>query len=1029
MPDRVYEQIDVNRSLKAIGDEMLTYWKSAGIIEKALNSTLGEKPFSFLEGPPTANGRPHVGHAMTRTVKDTFLRYRYMTGHRISGRTGGWDCHGLPVEIEAEKHFGFRVKKQIEEFGIDKFNQYCRESVFSYIDEWIETDEHLGYWVDQENAYVTMRSEFIESEWWALKKMFHDGMLVRDFKIVPYCPRCETSLSSHELAQGYDDAKDPSVYVKFKETGYDNRYFLAWTTTPWTLPANQFLAVNGKVNYALVKSSKDEFYVAEPFVHTLFGKDAKILSVVKGTELVGKTYEQLIPLISAPKGSLVVVSGDHVAVDEGTGIVHTSPAFGADDFDIAKRLGIEIINPINQSGKFEDERLPWNGKFFKDADTEILIWLKTRDKVFRSEKITHTYPFCYRCDTPLIYYPLQAWFIRVSTIRDRLLQNNDKINWLPDFLREGRFGNFLTEAKDWALSRNRYWGTPLPVWTCPDGHMVAIGSLQELRDLGAAVPEDLHRPYVDAIKFPCPTCGREMIREPYVIDTWFDSGSATYAARNYPITEKKVSMPISFITEAIDQTRGWFYTMHVIGSILFNTNAYENVLSIDFILDEQGRKMSKSRGNSVFAIDFVNEFGPDPARLFFWTGIPWRSKAIDRKLIAEIARKVFGTLSNVYSFFSSNANLDSYRFDGLMKPTNLLDRWIVSRTNSTVRDARKYMDSYNAHLALKSLEELIDDLSNFYLRLSRRRFWSDNLDEEKERAYSTLFYALNTTVLMLAPLAPFFSEYLYRKLKPVLESVHLQKFPEVLENFIEPSLEDEVRISESILELARKIRQENSIKGRQPVTEIVVSSTGNLRRELLDVISPELNAREVRFVARKGRPVVRKLRLKIKEAAPVLRGNLERVKRILEGDSGELLEKFENDGKIQIMNHVVTADFVEVTESPLEGYAMEYDPKLGIWLFINLKLDQDLVREGMSREIIRRVQVMRKELDLQYDETISLAVFGNDDLRTVVEKYSESIRKETLAVSLEFSTDDEARKWDIDGESVFIRIVPIAAVK
>ncbi len=1024
MPANLYEQIETNRSLKAIGEEVLQYWKQAGIIQKSLSTSLGDKPFTFLEGPPTANGRPHVGHALTRTVKDSVLRYRYMTGHRINRRTGGWDCHGLPVEIEAEKHFGFKIKKEIEDFGIDKFNAYCRESIFRYIDEWMEADDRLGYWVDQENAYVTMRNDFMESEWWALKKMFQEKMLVRDYKIVPYCPRCETSLSSHELSQGYDDVKDPSVYVKFREDGYDNRYFLAWTTTPWTLPANQFLAVNESIEYALVEYKGEQYYVARPVVDKLFGNEGRIVSLFSGKDLVGRTYKQLMDFIPAPKGSLKVVGGSHVTVEDGTGIVHTSPAFGADDFEIGKAQNVQIINPINQSGRFDDSRLPWNGKFFKEADTEILIWLKKRGLVFRSEKITHTYPFCYRCGTPLIYYPLQAWFIRVSSIRDKLLANNAKINWYPEHLKDGRFGNFLTEAKDWALSRNRYWGTPLPVWTCQNNHMLAIGSLEELRKYTDRIPEDLHRPFIDEVKFNCPECGNIMVREPYVIDTWFDSGSATYAALHYPMQADKVSLPISFITEAIDQTRGWFYTLHVLSTILFNTNAYQNVLSMDFILDEQGRKMSKSKGNSVYAMDFISEFGPDPARLFFLTGVPWRSKAIDRKLISEITRKVFGTLSNVYSFFSSNANLDGYRFEGLMKPGNILDRWMVSRVNSTVRKVREAMEDYAMHNALRSIEDLIEDLSNFYLRLSRRRFWAETLDRKKEESYSVLFYSLDAVTRMLAPLAPFYTEYLFRKLHPESESVHLEKFPEVLMDHIDSDLEQEVAYSASILETARRIRQEHSIKGRQPVRQILVSSSRKLGQDLLDIISPELNAREIRFVEGRSLPIRKRVHLVTKKAAPLLRSDLQRVKEVLESEGSPYADELSAGRSVVLEGHSISPELVEIVEEPMEGYAMGTDPRYDLKVFMNLSKDDDLAAEGMAREIVRRIQVMRKELNLQYDDSIAVMISGDDSLRRVLERHGKWIMSETLATRLDFSEEADGREWDIDGESVIISVVP-----
>lgn len=1019
-----YEQIEVNRSLKAIGDEIRSYWKEAGIIQKSLTSKLGNKPFVFLEGPPTANGKPHVGHAMTRTIKDSVLRYHYMAGYDIRRRSGGWDCHGLPVEIEAEKHFGFKTKKEIEDFGIAKFNAYCKESIFRYIDEWMEADEKIGFWVDQDKAYVTLRNEYIESEWWALKSMFDKGLLVKDYKIVPYCPRCETSLSSHEVSQGYEDVKDPSVYVKFKELGKENHYFLAWTTTPWTLPSNQFLAVNDKIEYSLVEYEDNFYYVASAVVKRVFGDSPKIVKILSGKELLDRKYEQLIPFLPAPKNTMFVVAGDYVNIDEGTGIVHTSPAFGADDFEVGKRYGVEMLNPVNLSGQFNDERLPWNGKFFKEADLEITIYLKKNDQIFKSEKVTHSYPFCYRCGTPLIYYPLQAWFIRVSTIRDKLVKNNGNINWLPEHLKDGRFGNFLNEAKDWALSRNRYWGTTLPIWICENNHLKAVGGMAELKELSGKTPEDLHRPYIDEIKFDCPECGKLMTREPYVIDTWFDSGSATYAAMHYPheATDLDNNFPITFITEAIDQTRGWFYTLHVISSLLFDRNAYDNALSIDFILDEQGRKMSKSKGNSVFALDFLNEHGPDPVRSFFLTGVPWRTKAIDKKLINETSRKIFGTMANVYSFFASNANLDGYHYEGFNGSDNALDKWIVSRTNSVLKEVTENMETYNMHIAQRNISDLIEDLSNFYLRLSRRRFWSEELTDEKKKAYSTLAYVTERILLMLAPLAPFFAEYLYLKLMPGSESIHLQKYPLPEEKYVDLKLEEEIRVASSILEMTRRLRQENSIKGRQPVTEVLVSSGVSLSDAILDAISSEMNSKEIKFIQPEERPVVRKMKLVLQKAAPVLKSNLQKVKQKVESDDGSLATLIEKEGKLEVEGETVLRDFVEILEEPVSGYGFAKDPKLSVDVFLNLKIDAKLVLEGLAREIVRRVQVMRKDLDLKYDQQIDLSVSGDNSTKSALEQYGAWIRAETLARSLDNEKRENSREWDIDGDLVLISV-------
>ena len=577
MNQKLYENVDVNRSIVDIDKEVLNYWEKKNILNDILKTKRGNKNFTFLEGPPTANGRPHVGHLMTRTVKDTVMRYKYMMGYDILRRTGGWDCHGLPVEIEAEKHFGFNSKKDIENFGIEKFNEYCKDSVFKYIDEWNEIDNLIGYWIDEENSYVTLRNDYMESEWYALKTLFDENMLVKDYKIVPYCPRCGTSLSSHEVAQGYKNIDDPSVYVKFMVKGHKNRYFIAWTTTPWTLQSNEFLAVNPDLEYALIESEGNEYYLLSSIVDKLFDK-YKILSEFKGEALSGMEYEQLMPFLQAPKNTMKVVTGNFVTADDGTGIVHAAPAFGADDFEIGKKFGVPILNPVSLDGKFNNE-VPWKDKFVIDANSEIIGYLKENKLLFKSQKVKHTYPFCYRGGTRLLDYPLDAWFIKVSNIRKSLEENNEKINWYPDYLKEGRFGNFLSEAKDWALSRDRYWGTPLPVWKCNNKHYLAIGGRDDIKKYGGSVPEDLHRPFIDNVKLKCPQCNEEMAREPYVIDTWFDSGSATYAAMHYPFNKNYnvKNIPVDFISEAIDQTRGWFYTLHVISSLLLKRNGYKTL--------------------------------------------------------------------------------------------------------------------------------------------------------------------------------------------------------------------------------------------------------------------------------------------------------------------------------------------------------------------------------------------------------------------------------------------------------------------
>ncbi len=1023
MNQGLYENIDVNKSIVDMDKEILNYWKKNNIQDIIIKSRRGNKNFTFLEGPPTANGRPHVGHLMTRTVKDTVMRYKYMMGYDILRRTGGWDCHGLPVELEAEKHFGFNSKKDIENFGIEKFNEYCRDSVFRYIDEWNEIDNLIGYWIDEENSYVTLRNDYMESEWHALKTLFDGNMLVKNYKIVPYCPRCGTSLSSHEVAQGYKNVDDPSVYVKFSVKGHKNRYFIAWTTTPWTLQSNEFLVVNPEFEYSLIENNGNEYYLLSSVVDKLFD-DYKLIAKFTGKDLEGIEYEQLMPFLKAPENTMKVVAGSFVTQDDGTGIVHAAPAFGADDFEIGKALKVQVLNPVGLDGKFNDE-VPWKGKFVVDANSEIIGYLKENKLLFKSQKIKHTYPFCYRCGTRLLYYPLDAWFIMVSEIRKLLEENNEKINWYPDYLKNGRFGNFLSEAKDWALSRDRYWGTPLPIWKCENNHYIAIGSKDDLIKYGGNVPEDLHRPFIDSVKLKCPECKGEMTREPYVIDTWFDSGSATYAAMHYPFNKdfNTENIPVDFISEAIDQTRGWFYTLHVISSLLFKRNAYKNVMSISFILDEHGQKMSKSKGNFVTAKDFINEYGADAARLFFFSGAPWNSKSIDKKLINDTTRKVFNTLSNIYSFFVSNANLDNFIYENLERPENLLDKWLLSRLNSTILDVKNNMDNYNIHIALRSIMDLINDFSNYYLRLSRKRFWEGDLNSEKKRAYETLYYALINIIKLIAPLAPFFSDYLYLKLSGSEKTVHMESYPKADEYYINKDLENQFNYAISIMELSRRSRQESNIKGRQTVKEILIYSDMNLSSELLDIISPELNSQKIKFIRETEKPVKHLIKPVFSKVAPVLKSKTNDFVDYL--NKNNVYDELLKTDKIKFDDNEFGRDMLEITEMPYENYTYSSDPKSRIELFINKDIDENLKLTGYAREIIRRIQVMRKDLDLGYSDKINIYIDSGDDLSDAIKKFSSMIMKETLTDKIINDNAKDYKYWDIDDKKIGIKIEKI----
>ncbi|MGP6240004.1 isoleucine--tRNA ligase [Cuniculiplasma sp. SKW4] len=1015
-----FELIPQGKKVKDFAEEISKYWDDLGVFQKIEKMRENGSPFIFLEGPPTANGRPHVGHALTRTIKDTALRYKTMMGYNIKRRDAGWDCHGLPVELEAEKHFGFKNKSEIEDFGVDRFNEYCKESVFRYIDEWHTMDKRLGFWINQDNAYITLRDDYIQSEWWAMKKMFSNGDLYKDFRISPYCPRCETTLSSHELAQGYKDVKDTSVYAKFKIND-DGRYAIAWTTTPWTLPSNMLLAVNENEKYADVKYGNEVYIIASALVSKVLKENYQILRTYSGKELIGLKYERPISFIELPDNACRIVHGDHVNLTEGTGIVHTAPAFGSDDFELGKREGLILVNPVDLQGKFNDKRLPWYGKFVKDADIDIIKYLKSKDLVIRTEKYEHSYPFCYRCETPLLYYPIDAWFVRVSAYRKELVENNMNVNWIPSHLKEGRFGNFIEDAKDWNLSRNRYWGTPLPVWTCSCGHMEAIGSIQELMERsGMPRPKELHRPYVDEITMKCPDCGGKMVREPFVIDTWFDSGSSTYAATEYPFKGDVPQLPVSFITEAIDQTRGWFYVLHVLSTILFKTNAYSNVFCAEFILDSEGKKMSKSRGNGVLAMKMMDDFGPDASRLFFFTSAPWKPKPLIEKVVRENETKILGTLVNIYSFFASNANLDNYTFDGLKESSNILDKWLISRVNTTVKECRKSMDIFEFHDAQRLISDLIDDISNFYLRLSRRRFWE--LSKDKTEAYSTLFYSLDVVCRLLAPIVPFTSEYIYRKLHPDVLSVHGTMYPEPEENLIDTKIESKIGVSRLALELTRRARQTAGIKGRQPVRELLVLSA-NLTESDLEPVREEMNARSIKIISQSEKPERAFIKIINSKAAPILKSRFSEFERFIKelNESGEV-EKMKTAG-ISFEGIEIPKDALEFQTGAAEGFVKESEGDLTIYL--NTSIDQELEMEGLSREIIRRIQVMRKEKNLEYDEKIDLAIHAEEKIIRAVEKFRDKIMSETLAETINTSMDDksEGRLWEIEDQKVYIEIM------
>ncbi|MGC8645769.1 MAG: isoleucine--tRNA ligase [Thermoplasmata archaeon] len=1011
MLDEVPQSFD----LISIERETLDYWERERIMEESFRINEGGKRFSFVEGPPTANGPPHIGHAETRAMKDLFLRYKTMKGFHIYPRIAGWDCHGLPVEIEVEKKLGIRNKAEIEKMGVETFNNLCKKSVFEYVKLWEDVSKRLGYWVDYENAYITMRDEYIESEWWALKRLYEEGLLFKDFRVSPYCPRCGTTLSSHEVAQGYKDIEDYSIYVLFKISGKDE-FFLVWTTTPWTLPANEYLAVNPSFSYVLIEADGKKIWVQEDRGKALF-REIQPLDRKYGRELVGIEYEQLIPFLLIKKG-LYVVGADFVTKDDGSGIVHIAPAFGADDYNIMKREHGELYVTVDEAGRVSLDS-PWKGMDVQAASDEIISFLRREGKVLRTERAVHTYPFCWRCDTRLIYYPIESWYIGVSKAKDRIVEYNRRVNWKPDYVGEGRFGNFLSEGKDWALSRNRFWGTPLPIWTCSRGHVFVAGSKKELLDRATYVPDDfeLHRPKVDQVVVKCEECGETMKREPYPIDTWFDSGSAFFAQFHYPFENQdlfKENNPIDFISEAMDQTRGWFYSLHVISSLLFKRNAFKNVVVMEFVLNSKGEKMSKSRGDVVDPLDIIGRIGTDSLRLFFFQGPPWKPKRFTEDSAMEFSRKLLGTLYNSYLLFSTNARLDKWT-PKEERIVSQLDRWLVSRTNMCIERVTNHMDSYDPHLALDEIRDLVLDISQWYLRLSRDIFWSNEVTEEKRSAYYASFFAIKTAISLLAPFTPYFSEYLYRKMTGE-RSVHLSRYP-VASSYDAGIIEEMERVKE-IVETGRRVRQKNGLTLRRPVKEIVItdSSLLGIVQKYADLIKKELNAKELRVGKLEEFQRVT-YRLNRKAAGRMFGSQLGKAEEEISKDESQ--RAIRDKGAIMLLGKTVTRDNLDATKELKGNYVS--DESSNFLILINRESDENLMLEGLAREIVRRIQSMRKQLNLDYTDRIRVKVDGNETLMNAFSNFREYILSSTQAEEGE-AEDGQESTWEISGMNLRIRI-------
>jgi len=1025
----MFKAVNPKLDVPSMEDNVLKMWTKQEIFKKTVDQRQGKPEYVFYEGPPTANGRPGVHHVLARAFKDMFPRYKIMRGYNVS-RRGGWDTHGLPVEIEVEKQLGFTNKQQIEEYGIDKFNELCKKSVFNYIQEWEKLTDRIGFWVDLDTAYVTYTNDYIESVWWILKNFWEKDLLFKGYKIVPYCPRCGTPLSDHEVALGYDDATDPSVFVRFPLVDKPDTYFLVWTTTPWTLPANVAIAAHPEVDYVTVErdnnGTTEKLILAKSLLEKVFrGEEVKVVDTFKGKKLKGMKYNPLYTFVPLDKPAHFVVLGDFVTTEDGTGLVHQAPAFGAEDMEMSKQNDLPVLLTVQPDGTFIPEITPWRGIFVKDADPLIIQELESRGLMFRSEKFVHTYPFCWRCHTPLLYYARESWYIRTSAKKENLVSLNKTINWVPDHIKNGRFGNWLENNIDWSLSRERYWGTPLPVWECENGeckHRECVGSVMELSEkAGRDLTElDLHRPHVDNVHWKCVQCGGEMSRVKDLIDVWFDSGSMPYAQWHYPFENKdkfEAQYPADYICEAVDQTRGWFYSLHAISTLLNDQVSFKNVICLGHIQDAEGRKMSKSLGNIVQPWDVINLHGADALRWYLYTATPpGQERRFSSDLVGEVIRNFTLTLWNVYSFFVTYANLDKPQALNITAPANELDRWLLSELNVLVRDVTKAYEEYDVTNATRPVEQFVETLSTWYVRRSRRRFWKNDSAADKQSAYSTLYTALTTVAKLIAPAMPFLAEELYQNLvrsvdETAPESVHLSEWPVAMEEFIDESLNTEMKLVMKLVSLGHSARQKANRKVRQPLAEAAFSVGNNTERAALlknaEVVQDELNVKQVRLldasteaVSHTVKPLPKQLGQKYGNKFPAIQ------KAIMAMNAEDVAKALLTGNPLEVQAggetfHIISEE-VEVKAMAKEGFAVAEDGAYVAALVTTLT--PELVSEGLAREFVRRVQDLRKTANLDVADRIELFVEASAGLKSAVETHADYIKSETLTVKLSFAT-------------------------
>ena len=1032
--------------------EVEEFWKEDNTFKKSMEQREGCPTYTFYDGPPTANGKPHIGHVLTRVIKDMIPRYRTMKGYYVP-RKAGWDTHGLPVELEVEKLLGLDGKEQIEQYGLDPFITKCKESVWKYKGMWEDFSGTVGFWADMDNPYVTYDDNFIESEWWALKTIWDKGLLYKGFKIVPYCPRCGTPLSSHEVAQGYKDVKERSAVVRFKVKGED-AYILAWTTTPWTLPSNVALCVNPNEEYAKVKAADGYvYYMASALLDTVLGKLAKdgeaayeVLETYKGKDLEGKEYEALYQCAAdlaakQHKKGHYVVCDTYVTLTDGTGVVHIAPAFGEDDAQVGRKYDLPFVQFVDEKGDMTKET-PFAGLFVKKADPEVLKDLDAKGLLFDAPKFEHSYPHCWRCDTPLIYYARESWFIKMTAVRDDLVRNNETVNWIPQSIGKGRFGNWLENIQDWGVSRNRYWGTPLNVWQCEDcGHQEAIGSREQLKELSGnekALTVELHRPYIDEITCTCPKCGKTMKRVPEVIDCWFDSGAMPFAQHHYPFENKDLfeqQFPAQFISEAVDQTRGWFYSLMAESTLLFNKSPYENVIVLGHVQDENGQKMSKSKGNAVDPFDALQTYGADAIRWYFYiNSAPWLPNRFHGKAVQEGQRKFMGTLWNTYAFFVLYANIDNFdatKYTLDKKSLTVMDRWILSKLNSTVGAVDDNLANYRIPEAAKALQEFVDDLSNWYVRRSRERFWAKGMEQDKINAYMTLYTALVTICKAAAPMIPFMTEEIYRNLvcsidKTAPESIHLCDFPTVDAEMIDKDLEASMEEVLDIVVMGRAARNTANIKNRQPIGTMYVRAERPLDAMFQEVVADELNVKNVEFKEDLSDFTSYTFKPQLKTVGPKYGKLLNGIRAHLAEINGrEAMKELDNSGSLSFdidgQKVVLSKEDLLIDTAQMEGYVTEEDSTVTVVLDTNLS--EELIEEGFVREIISKIQTMRKEAGFEVMDKIVVYSMGNQKIEGYMKEYREEILSDVMASDIRFDeVKGYTKEWSINGESVTLGV-------